>query len=97
MNNMERKLNHTKSKLSGVAKQAAGKLSGDEVMELEGRIQSSQADFQKSTDAGALNRKIKQTAAQAQASVAHKAEDVKQSVAKKVNDSLDAHAHKKTK
>lgn len=97
MNNLERKLNHTKSKLSGVAKQAAGKLSGDEVMELEGRIQTSQANFLKRTEGDAVNRKTKQTAAQAQASVAHKAEDVKQNVAKKANDALDAHAHKKTK
>lgn len=52
MNSSERKISRAKNKVAGVAKQVAGKITGDEVLELKGRIQSSQADFQKKTDVG---------------------------------------------
>ncbi|MDP3447834.1 MAG: hypothetical protein Q8S22_07220 [Eubacteriales bacterium] len=97
MNNLERKLNRTKNKISGVVKQTAGKVTGDEVLELKGRIQSSQADLQKKTDVHDAIDKIKQTADKGKASVAHKVKEVQQSVAKKINDTLDEQAQKKAK
>jgi len=97
MNKLERKLDQTKNKISGAAKQAAGKISGDEVLELKGKIQSSKADLQKKTDVDDLSRKIKKTADQGKASVEHKVKEVQQSVAKKINNSIDEHAKKKTK
>lgn len=97
MNSFERKLDRTKNKISGVVKQTAGKITGDEVMELKGRIQSSQADLQKKTDVDETMHQIKQSVEKGKANVAHKVNDVQQSVAKKINDSLDAHAKKKSK
>ena len=97
MNNFERKIDHTKNKVSGVIKQAAGKITGDEVLELKGRLQSTKADLQKKTDVNDAMHQIKQTAAKGKADVAKKVNDVQQSVAKKINDSLDERAQKKTK
>ena len=97
MNNFERKIDRTKNKVSGVIKQAAGKITGDEVLELKGRLQSTKADLQKKTDVNDAMHQIKQTAAKGKADVAKKVNDVQQSVAKKINDSLDERAQKKTK
>ena len=97
MNSFERKINRAKNKVSGIAKQTAGKITGDEVLELKGRIQSSQADLQKKTDVGDAIDQMKQTAAKGKASVAHSINDVQQNVARKINNSLDEHAQKKTK
>ena len=97
MNSFERKVNRAKNKVAGIAKQTAGKITGDEVLELKGRIQSSQADLQKKTDVADAIDQIKQTAAKGKASVAHKVSDVQQSVAKKINDSIDDHEQKKSK
>lgn len=97
MNSFERKINRAKSKVSGVVKQTAGKITGDEVLELKGRLQSTQADLQKRTDVDDAVHQIKQTAAKSQAEVAHKVNDAQQTVAKKINDSLDKRAQKKSK
>jgi len=96
MNRSERKLTRAKNKISGVAKQIAGKITGDEVLELKGRIQSSQADLQKRTDVDDAIHEIKKSAKQGKASIAKKINDVEQSVAKSINDSLDEHAQKKS-
>lgn len=97
MNSSERKISRAKNKVAGVVKQVAGKITGDEVLELKGRMQSSQADFQQKTDVKDAVDKIKHSAEKGQASIAHKVNDVQQSVAKKINDTLDEHAHKKSK
>jgi len=97
MNSFERKINRAKNKVSGVVKQTAGKITGDEVLELKGRLQSTQADLQKRTDVDDAIHQMKQTAAKGQAEVAHKVNDAQQTVAKKINDSLDKQAQKKTK
>jgi len=97
MNSFERKVTRAKNKVSGVVKQAAGKIAGDEVLELKGRMQSSQADFQKKTDVEDAIHQIKQSAEKGKANIAHSVKNAEQSVAKKINDSLDKHADKKSK
>lgn len=97
MNSFERKLDRAKNKVSGVVKQAAGKITGDEVLELKGRMQSSQADLQKRTDVDDAIKQMKQSAEKGKASVVHKVNDAQQSVAKKINDSLDKRAQKKSR
>lgn len=96
MNRSKRKFSQAKNKISGVAKQIAGKITGDEVLELKGRIQSSQADLQKRTDVDDAIQEIKKSADQGKASIAKKINDAEQSVAKSINDSLDAHQQKKS-
>lgn len=96
MNRSKRKFSQAKNKISGVAKQIAGKITGDEVLELKGRIQSSQADLQKRTDVDDAIQEIKKSADQGKASIARKINDAEQSVAKSINDSLDAHQQKKS-
>ena len=96
MNRSERKLTQAKNKISGVAKQIAGKITGDEVLELKGRIQSSQADLQKRTDVDDAIQEIKKSTEKGKASIVKKINDAEQSVAKSINDSLDAHAQKKS-
>lgn len=95
MNNFDRKVDNAKNKVAGLVKQTAGKISGDEVLELKGRIQSSQADFQKKTDVNDAIHQIKKTAEKGKADIAHSINDAQQSVAKKINDSLDGRGKKK--
>jgi len=97
MNSFERKLNQTKNKVTGVVKQTAGKITGDEVLELKGRIQSSNADMQKRTDVDDAIQHIKQSAAKEKADIAKTVNKAEQTVAKKINDSLDDRAKRKTK
>ena len=89
MNSFERKINRAKNKVSGLMKQTAGKVTGDEVLELKGRMQSSQADFQKKTDVGDAIHQIKKSAEQGKANFVHRVNGAQQSVAKKINDALD--------
>jgi uncharacterized protein YjbJ (UPF0337 family) len=95
MNSFERKINRAKNKVSGFVKQTAGKVTGDEVLELKGRIQSSQADFQKKTDVDDAIHQIKKSAEQGKANFVHRVNGVQQSVAKKINDSLDEQERKR--
>lgn len=76
-------------------KQTAGKVTGDEVLELKGRMQSSQADFQKKTDVDDAIHQIKKSAEQEKANFVHRVNGVQQSVAKKINDALDEHELKR--
>ena len=55
MNNFKKKFNHTKEKFAGNVKEAAGKITGNDQLELKGKIQSSKADFKKSMN---VNEKI---------------------------------------
>jgi uncharacterized protein YjbJ (UPF0337 family) len=48
MSKLERDIDHAKNKLSGEAKEAAGKITGNEQLELKGKLQSSKADLKKS-------------------------------------------------
>ena len=97
MSTFEQKLNRTKNKVAGVIKQATGKITGDDVMELKGRMQSAGADLQKKTDVGDGIRHLKQSAEKGKSSVEQKFSQVQQGVAKKINDSLDERAQRKPK
>ena len=95
MNSFERKVDRARNKVSGFVKQTAGKITGDEVLELKGRMQTSQADLQKRTDVDDAIHQIKKSAEKGKASIAHTVNDAQQSVARKINDSLDERAQKK--
>ena len=68
MTNLSDKFDNAKDKLSGEAKEAAGKITGNEQLELKGKIQSSKADLKKKMEhkvdetkehiAGKINDKI---------------------------------------
>lgn len=72
MSQLKRDLDHTKNKLAGGAKEAAGKVTGNEQLELKGKMQTSKADLKKNTSvankienvkekiAGGINNKIDQ-------------------------------------
>ncbi len=77
MSDFKRKFDHAKNKFSGEVKEAAGKVTGNEQLELKGKIQSSKADLKKN-----LN-------------VKDKIDDIKESVAEKMNDRIDRKKKKK--
>ena len=70
MKNYEKDPDYTKNKLAGQIKEAAGKITGNEQLELKGKIQTSKADLKKSVKisdriedvkekiAGSINDKI---------------------------------------
>jgi len=95
MNNFERTLKRTKNKVVGTIKQTAGKIAGDNVLELKGRMQSAGADLQKKTDVDDAIHQIKKSAEQEKANFVHRVNGVQQSVAKKINDSLDEQERKR--
>ncbi|MHB1454257.1 MAG: CsbD family protein [Saccharofermentanales bacterium] len=71
MNEFNKKMKNKKNKFSGEIKEAAGRLTGNEQLELKGRIQSAKANFNE-------NMNVKDNI-----------NDVKESIAKKINDRLD--------
>ena len=70
MNKFEKGLDHAKNKLAGGVKEATGKITGNEQLELKGKMQSSKADLKKNLNvadkvenmreniAGSINDKI---------------------------------------
>ena len=50
MKNTEKKLANTKDKVLGEIKEAAGKITGNEQLEMKGKIQSSKADLKSKVD-----------------------------------------------
>ena len=50
MNTKKDTFNNAKDKFTGEVKEAAGKITGNQQLELKGKIQSSKADFQKKTN-----------------------------------------------
>lgn len=97
MNKLKRNFNRTKDKFVGVIKQTAGKVTGDDVLELKGRMQSTGADLQKKSDVGDGLRQLKKSAGKKKVYVEHKFNQVQQRVAQKINDSLDERAQRKSK
>jgi len=65
MTDSKNKLENAKDKVVGEAKEAAGKVTGNEELELKGKIQSSKSDVKKN------------------------AGEVKEGIAKKINDAVD--------
>lgn len=49
---IRKKLDHAKEKVAGGVKEASGKITGNEQLELKGKMQSSKADFKKDMDIG---------------------------------------------
>lgn len=79
MTSYKRKLDRAKDKVTGEVKEAAGKISGNEQLELKGKIQSSRADIKKSMDVG------------------ERMNEIKEDIAKKINDKIDGKKSKKSK
>ncbi|MEN6594359.1 MAG: hypothetical protein ABFC31_05330 [Clostridiaceae bacterium] len=97
MKSFERKMDRAKGRFNGAVNQAAGKISGDEVLELKGRMQTAQADLKEKTDVGEQISRLRQSAAKGKTDISEKIEEIQQSVAKKVNDSLGKHEQRKSK
>lgn len=71
MNEFNKKTSVARNRFAGGVKKAAGKLTGNEQLELKGRIQVAKANFNENV------------------SVRDNVNDVKESIAKKINDRLD--------
>lgn len=63
MTSFKRKFDRAKDKFSGEVKENAGKLTGNEQLELKGKIQSSQADLHQNMDIGERINEIKENIA----------------------------------
>lgn len=63
MSKFKRKFDHAKSKFSGEVKEAAGKLTGNEQLELKGKIQSAGADLRENLNAEDKAHDIKENIA----------------------------------
>lgn len=88
-------MDRTKGRFKGAVNQAAGKISGNEVLELKGRMQTAQADLKEKTDIGVQLDRLKHSVSKSKTEVAAKVEEMQQSVARKVNDSLEKREHRK--
>jgi len=56
--------NNSKEKITGEVKEAAGKITGNQQLELKGKIQSSKADFKKKTNLHNNVNKVKEGVAE---------------------------------
>ena len=63
MSDLKGKLSNSKNKIAGEVKEAAGKITGNEQLELKGKIQSSKADFKKENNLGNKVHEIKENIA----------------------------------
>jgi uncharacterized protein YjbJ (UPF0337 family) len=63
MSDFKKDFNHTKNKVAGEVKEAVGKVTGNEQMELKGKIQSAKADLKKNWDVGNKIEDIKENIA----------------------------------
>jgi uncharacterized protein YjbJ (UPF0337 family) len=79
MSSLKKNLDHAKNKLAGEVKEAAGKITGNEQLELKGKLQSAKADIKKNWDVGV------------------KIENIKESIAGKMNDKIDRNKKKSKK
>ncbi|MBN1892211.1 MAG: CsbD family protein [Clostridiales bacterium] len=69
MSSEKKKLENSKDKLAGETKEAFGKLTGNEQLELKGKLQSAKADFKKKTN-------VKDNVEKAKENLAGKANDM---------------------
>ena len=60
MNTKKDTFNNSKEKITGEVKEAAGKITGNQQLELKGKIQSSKADFKKKTNLHNNVNKVKE-------------------------------------
>lgn len=64
MNTKKDTFNNSKEKITGEVKEAAGKITGNQQLELKGKIQSSKADFKKKTNLHNNVNKVKEGVAE---------------------------------
>ena len=76
MKNKKNKVKNTKDKIEGKIMEAAGELTGNEQLELKGKLLVAKSDIKTKMD------------------MRDKVNDVKEGVAKKINDALDKDAEK---
>lgn len=74
MNNFKNKFNNNKEKVVGEVKENIGKVTGNETLELKGKIQSTKADINKKLNKDSIENKI---------------DDIKENVAEKINNLVD--------
>ena len=74
MNNFKNKFNNNKEKVVGEVKENIGKVTGNETLELKGKIKSTKADINKKLNKDSIENKI---------------DDIKENVAKKINNLVD--------
>lgn len=63
MSDLKKDVNHAKNKVAGEVKEAVGKITGNEQLELKGKIQSAKADLKKNWDVGDKIEDIKENIA----------------------------------
>lgn len=64
MNKFKNDFDHTKNKIAGEIKEAAGKITGNEQLELKGKIQSTKADLKKNVNIADRIEDIKENIAE---------------------------------
>lgn len=64
MSKLERDLDHAKNKISGEVKEAAGKITGNEQLELKGKMQSTKADLKKKMNVSDKIENVKESIAE---------------------------------
>lgn len=74
MENLKNKLNNTKDKAMGEVKDQLGKMTGNESLELKGKIQSIKSDMSEMINTDRLM---------------NKADDVKEGIARQINNFID--------
>ena len=60
MNTKNTKFDNAKEKLAGETKETVGKITGNEQLELRGKLQSAKADFKKKTNVGTNVENVKE-------------------------------------
>lgn len=78
MTSFKKKFDNKRNKYTGQFKEAIGKVTGNDQLELQGKIQTSKAEFKENMYG-----------------VADKIEEIKDSIAEKINDAVDGKHHKK--
>ena len=64
MNKFKNDFDHSKNKIAGEIKEAAGKITGNEQLELKGKIQASKADLKKNVNIADRIEDIKENIAE---------------------------------
>ncbi|PKM84839.1 MAG: CsbD family protein [Firmicutes bacterium HGW-Firmicutes-11] len=64
MSKLDRDLDHAKNKVSGEMKEAAGKITGNEQLELKGKMQSAKADLKKNMNVSDKIEDVKESIAE---------------------------------
>lgn len=63
MSDLKKKLDHTKEKIAGGAKEVAGKITNNEQLELKGKLQGAKSDLKKNMSISDKAKDIKESVA----------------------------------